>query len=96
MDTEEVKSSSTPLIISDGCCVHFGNAPALESVNFAINKGKKVAVVGPNGGGKSTLFKMIVGQESPDAGSFKIGDTVNLSYVDQSREMDPKRSIYEV
>jgi len=46
MDTEEVNSASTPLIISDGCCVHFGNAPALESVNFSIDKGKKVAVVG--------------------------------------------------
>jgi len=61
MDTKEVNSASTPLIISDGCCVHFGNTPALESVNFSIDKGKKVAVVGPNGGGKSTLFNAIAG-----------------------------------
>ena len=72
MDTEEVNSASTPLIISDGCCVHFGNAPALESVNFAINKGKKVAVVGPNGGGKSTLFNAIAGLVPLSDGSLTI------------------------
>ena len=89
MDTEEVKSSSTPLIISDGCCVHFGNAPALESVNFAINKGKKVAVVGPNGGGKSTLFNAIAGLVPLSDGSLTIeGKTPEeskgtVSYVPQ-------------
>jgi len=72
MDTDEVKSSSTPLIISDGCCVHFGNAPALESVNFSINKGKKVAVVGPNGGGKSTLFNALAGLVPISEGSLTI------------------------
>ena len=61
MDTKEVNNVSTPLIISDGCCVHFGNVPALEGVDFSINKGKKVAVVGPNGGGKSTLFNALAG-----------------------------------
>jgi len=72
MDTKEVNSASTPLIISDGCCVHFGNAPALESVNFSINKGKKVAVVGPNGGGKSTLFNAIAGLIPLTEGSLTI------------------------
>ena len=72
MDTKEVNSASTPLIISDGCCVHFGNAPALESVNFSINKGKKVAVVGPNGGGKSTLFNAIAGLVPLTEGSLTI------------------------
>ena len=72
MDTKEVNSASTPLIISDGCCVHFGNAPALESVNFSINKGKKVAVVGPNGGGKSTLFNAIAGLIPITEGSLTI------------------------
>ena len=61
MDTKEVNNVSTPLIISDGCCVHFGDVPALEGVDFSINKGKKVAVVGPNGGGKSTLFNALAG-----------------------------------
>ena len=72
MDTKEVNSASTPLIISDGCCVHFGNAPALESVNFSIDKGKKVAVVGPNGGGKSTLFNAIAGLIPLTEGSLTI------------------------
>ena len=72
MDTKEVNSASTPLIISDGCCVHFGNVPALESVNFSIDKGKKVAVVGPNGGGKSTLFNAIAGLIPLTEGSLTI------------------------
>ena len=51
---------------------------------------------GFNGAGKSTLFKIITGQEKPDAGSITVGDTVQLAYVDQSREMDPKQTIYQV
>lgn len=56
-----------------------------------------MGVIGPNGAGKTTLFRMIVGQEIPDSGSFKIGDTVKLAYVDQSRDvLDPNKSIWEM
>jgi ATPase subunit of ABC transporter with duplicated ATPase domains len=54
-----------------------------------------VGVVGPNGAGKSTLFKMIIGQETPDQGSFNIGSTVKLGYIDQNRPLDPTKSIWE-
>lgn len=89
MEGEKLNSVNTPLIISDGCCVHFGSAPALEGVNFSINKGKKVAVVGPNGGGKSTLFNALAGLIPLTEGSITIdGKTPdetrgNVSYVPQ-------------
>ena len=64
--------NDTAIIVSDGCCVQLGNAQALDDVTFSIERGKKVAVVGPNGGGKSTLFKAIAGLDPNVYGSLKI------------------------
>jgi ATPase subunit of ABC transporter with duplicated ATPase domains len=58
----------------------------MDDVSFTLPKGGIVGVIGPNGAGKTTLFRMLVGQESPDAGALKIGETVQIGYVDQSRE----------
>jgi sulfate-transporting ATPase len=69
----------------------------VENMSFFLPPGGIVGVVGPNGAGKTTLFKMITGQEIPDTGSIRIGQTVRMAYVDQSREsLDPQKTIWEV
>jgi ATPase subunit of ABC transporter with duplicated ATPase domains len=68
----------------------------MDGLDFTLPKGGIVGVIGPNGAGKTTLFRMIVGQEKPDAGTLKLGETVQLAYVDQSREtLNPDRSLWE-
>ncbi len=67
----------------------------VEQMNFKLPPGGIVGVIGPNGAGKTTLFKMITGQQSPDAGAIKLGETVKLAYVDQSRSLDPDKTIWE-
>ena len=69
-----------------GLSKHMGDKQLMENLEFSIPPGAIVGVIGPNGAGKSTLFKMITGQEQPDSGSVEIGDTVQMSYVDQSRD----------
>tara|TARA_B100001971_G_scaffold215182_1_gene259093 strand:- start:37148 stop:38821 length:1674 start_codon:yes stop_codon:yes gene_type:complete len=73
----------------------FGDKLLYEDMNFKLPPGGIVGIIGPNGAGKTTLFKMIAGTETPDSGDFKVGDTVKLAYVDQSREMDPNKTIFE-
>jgi ATP-binding cassette ChvD family protein len=69
----------------------------IKDLSFSLPRGGIVGVIGPNGVGKTTLFKMIVGQEKPDAGELRVGDTVKLSYVDQSRGgLDPIKTVFEV
>ena len=69
----------------------------MEDMSFSLPPGGIIGVIGPNGAGKSTLFKMITGQEKPDAGTFRIGDTVKLAYVDQSRDtLDPDKTIWQM
>jgi sulfate-transporting ATPase len=74
----------------------YGDNLLIEDFSFALPPGGIVGVIGPNGAGKTTLFRMIVGDEKPDAGTFKVGDTVKIGYVDQSREaLDGERLVWE-
>ncbi|MFC0244452.1 energy-dependent translational throttle protein EttA [Falsochrobactrum ovis] len=74
----------------------FGDRLLIDDLSFKLPAGGIVGVIGPNGAGKSTLFKMLTGQEQPDSGTVRIGDTVQLSYVDQSRDaLDPNKTVWE-
>jgi ATP-binding cassette ChvD family protein len=73
----------------------FGDRLLVENMSFSLPPGGIVGVIGPNGAGKTTLFKLIVGQEKPDSGTIRLGETVKLAYVDQSRELDANKSIWE-
>ena len=74
----------------------FGDKLLIDGLTFSLPPGGIVGIIGPNGAGKTTLFRMITGNETPDAGSFKVGDTVKLGYVDQSRDsLDDKKSVWE-
>jgi len=74
------------VVQADGVSKGFGDRLLVDNLNFSLPRGGIVGIIGPNGAGKSTLFKMIAGAEQPDAGSIKLGDTVQLAYVDQSRD----------
>ncbi|PZX47122.1 ATP-binding cassette ChvD family protein [Roseinatronobacter thiooxidans] len=74
----------------------YGDQLLIEDLSFALPPGGIVGVIGPNGAGKSTLFRMLTGHEQPDAGTIEFGDTVKLSYVDQSRDaLDAKKTVWE-
>ncbi len=74
----------------------YGDRVLIDDLSFKIPKGAIVGIIGPNGAGKTTLFRMITGQEKPDAGTIRIGDTVDLGYVDQSRdELNPDKNVWE-
>ena len=74
----------------------YGDKLLFEDLSFSLPPGGIVGVIGPNGAGKSTLFKLITGQEQPDSGEIKIGPTVHLGYVDQSRDhLDPNKNVWE-
>ncbi|MGE3967214.1 MAG: energy-dependent translational throttle protein EttA [Dongiaceae bacterium] len=74
----------------------FGDRMLIEDLDFKLPPGGIVGVIGPNGAGKTTLFRMIVGQEKPDSGSLRVGPTVKLGYVDQSRDaLDARKSVWE-
>ena len=84
------------VIEAEGLRKGFGERLLIEDLSFSLPRGGIVGVIGPNGAGKTTLFRMIVGQEQPDGGTLRIGDTVELAYVDQSRDaLDPDKSVWE-
>jgi energy-dependent translational throttle protein EttA len=73
----------------------YGDNLLVDDMTFALPPGGIVGVIGPNGAGKTTLFRMITKQEEPDKGTIRVGETVQLAYVDQSRTLDPNKSIWE-
>ncbi|GMN12250.1 energy-dependent translational throttle protein EttA [Altererythrobacter sp. MTPC7] len=84
------------VIEAHGISKSFGDKLLFEDLSFTLPPGGIVGIIGPNGAGKSTLFKIITGQEEPDSGSIKIGDTVHLGYVDQSRDdLTPSNNVWE-
>ncbi len=73
----------------------YGDTVLFEDLTFTLPRGGIVGVIGPNGAGKTTTFKLITGQEQPDAGTLRLGETVQVGYVDQSRELDANKSVYD-
>ncbi len=85
------------VVEAEGVSKGYGERLLVEEMSFTLPPGGIVGVIGPNGAGKTTLFRMITGQETPDSGVIRVGDTVKLAYVDQSRDaLDPEKSIWEV
>jgi len=102
LDFEEIqippgpRLGSTVVEVSD-LAKGFGDRMLIEDLSFTLPQGGIVGVIGPNGVGKTTLFKMIVGEETPDGGTIKVGETVRIAYVDQARgRMDPNKNVWEV
>ena len=85
------------VIEAHGVCKAFGEKTLIKDLDFMLPPGGIVGVIGPNGAGKTTLFRMIMGLEKPDAGTFEVGETVKISYVDQSHaDIKPDQSVYQV
>ncbi len=102
LDFEEIQIPPGPrlgtqVVSVDGLAKGFGDRELFEGLSFSLPQGGIVGVIGPNGVGKTTLFKMIVGEEQPDAGAIKVGDTVEIAYVDQARSrLAPDKNVWEV
>ena len=76
---------------------NFGKTEIIRGANLAVNVGERVAIIGPNGAGKTTIFKMVMDQLKPDGGEFKLGETVKISYVDQTHsKLHAEKSIFEI
>jgi sulfate-transporting ATPase len=84
------------VVVAEGLTKGYGDRLLIDDLSFALPRGGIVGVIGPNGAGKTTLFRMITGQEEPDGGALKIGSTVEIAYVDQSREdLDAEKTVYQ-
>ena len=83
------------VINANGITKAFGDKLLYEDLSFSLPPGGIIGIIGPNGAGKTTLFKMMTGQLEPDAGTFTVGDTVKLGYIDQNRPLDPNKTIWE-
>ncbi|HET7422022.1 MAG TPA: energy-dependent translational throttle protein EttA [Gemmatimonadales bacterium] len=84
------------VVIAKGLSKGYGDRLLIDDLNFSLPRGGIVGVIGPNGAGKTTLFRMITGQEQPDGGSLSVGSTVQIAYVDQSRDaLDPAKTVYQ-
>jgi sulfate-transporting ATPase len=84
------------VVVADHLSKGYGDRLLIEELSFALPRGGIVGVIGPNGAGKTTLFRMITGQEQPDGGALKVGSTVQIAYVDQTRDaLDAGKTVYE-
>ena len=83
------------VVIAKDLAKAYGDKVLFDSLSFSLPRGGIVGVIGPNGAGKTTLFRMIVGEEKADGGSLKVGETVQLAYVDQGRELDGAKTVYD-
>ena len=84
------------VIEAQGVKKAFGDNLLVDGITFSLPPGAIVGIIGPNGAGKTTLFRMITGKEQPDEGTLRLGETVQLAYVDQDRSMDADKTVYEV
>ena len=102
LDFEEINIPAGPrlgsqVLDADKLVKGFGDRLLFDGLDFTLPRAGIVGVIGPNGVGKSTLFRMLVGEEQPDSGALKIGETVKVSYVDQGRSgLDPKKNVWEL
>lgn len=84
------------VVEAEGISKAYGDKLLYDNLSFSFPRGSIVGIIGPNGAGKTTLFRMIAGQEKPDSGTFKVGETVKMAYVDQSRDqLDPGNSVFQ-
>jgi ATP-binding cassette ChvD family protein len=83
------------VIVAENVNKAYGDRLLIENMNFHLPPGGIVGIIGPNGAGKTTLFKMVTDQEKPDSGTLRLGETVKLAYIDQNRELDPNKTVWE-